>query len=222
MSFLESAGLFLLIATSLVGLLATLLGLPGQFLILLAALVYAAATGFATLGWKVLLLLVFLAAFAEALDFGLRAVGASRFGASRKGAWAAALGGVAGMFLFTPFLFGLGTVLEASSVVLPGSLPSKSFSSGESGPPCAPAWDLSPGRGRSSWQREHALVMIVVTLITFIHSGNHVETKIQDSGIRRGDHHRHPHCAVSAPSSCRPSSPSGSMKPTADRGTTSW
>jgi hypothetical protein len=113
LSFLESAGLFLLIATSLVGLLATLLGLPGQFLILLAALVYAAATGFATLGWKVLLLLVFLAAFAEALDFGLRAVGASRFGASRKGAWAAALGGVAGMFLFTPFLFGLGTVLGA-------------------------------------------------------------------------------------------------------------
>ncbi|HOI72754.1 MAG TPA: DUF456 domain-containing protein [Syntrophales bacterium] len=113
MSFLESAGIFLLIITFLVGLLATLLGLPGQFLILAAALVYAAATGFATLGWKVLLILVFLAALAEALDFGLRAVGAARFGASRKGAWAAILGSIAGMFLFTPFLFGLGTVLGA-------------------------------------------------------------------------------------------------------------
>ncbi|NPU83350.1 MAG: DUF456 domain-containing protein [Syntrophaceae bacterium] len=113
MSFLESAGLFLLIAVSLAGLLATLLGLPGQFLILAAALVYAAATGFATLGWKVLLVLVFLAALAEVLDFALRAAGAARFGASRKGAWAAALGSVAGMFLFTPFLFGLGTVLGA-------------------------------------------------------------------------------------------------------------
>ncbi len=113
MSFLESAGIFLLIITFLVGLLATLLGLPGPFLILAAAFVYAAATGFATLGWKVLLTLVFLAALAEALDFGLRAVGATRFGASRKGAWATVLGSIAGMLLFTPFLFGLGTVLGA-------------------------------------------------------------------------------------------------------------
>lgn len=111
MSFLESAGLFLFIGILLVGLLATLLGLPGQFLILAAALVYAVATGFATLSWKVLLLLAFLAALAEAFDFGLRAAGAARFGASRKGAWAAVAGAVAGMFLFTPFLFGLGTVL---------------------------------------------------------------------------------------------------------------
>jgi len=113
LSFLESAGLFLLIAVFLAGLLATLLGLPGQFLILAGAVVYSAATGFEAPGWKVLLLLAFLAALAEALDFGLRAVGAARFGASRKGAWAAVLGSVAGMFLFTPFLFGLGLVLGA-------------------------------------------------------------------------------------------------------------
>jgi hypothetical protein len=111
--FLESAGLFLLIVTFLAGLLAALLGLPGPFLILAASLVYAAATGFATLGWKVLLLLAALAALAEVLDFSLRAAGAARFGASRQGAWAAVLGSLAGMFLLTPFLFGLGTVLGA-------------------------------------------------------------------------------------------------------------
>jgi uncharacterized protein YqgC (DUF456 family) len=111
LSFLESAGLFFFIGTLLAGLLAALLGLPGQFLILAAVLVYAVATGFATLGWKVLLVLAVLAALAEGLDFGLRAAGAAGFGASRQGAWAAVLGGIAGMFLFTPFLFGLGTVL---------------------------------------------------------------------------------------------------------------
>lgn len=95
------------------GFLSTLFGLPGTVVIFGDVLVYAVATGFAKVGFKVLLILAILMIIAEAIEFSLGIWGAARFGASKKALWASVIGGIIGAALLTPYLIGLGTLIGA-------------------------------------------------------------------------------------------------------------
>jgi len=107
----EMAGLTVFILVLFLGIFLSVLGLPGTVLIVFDVVAYALATGFAQIGFKVILLMAAMALVAELLDFGLGMAGAVRFGASRGGAWAAVIGSLAGAILLTPFFLGLGALI---------------------------------------------------------------------------------------------------------------
>ena len=111
MSPLEAAGLTVFILFLFAGIFVTVFGLPGTVIILIDVILYALVTGFGPIGFKVILILMVIAVVAEMLDFGLGMIGAARFGASRKGIWAALFGSLIGVVLATPFFLGIGTLL---------------------------------------------------------------------------------------------------------------
>ena len=93
------------------GIFLTVFGLPGTVLILLDVVGYAFLTGFAQIGFKVILILLAMTIVAELLDLGLGMAGAVRFGSSRAGMWAALIGSFAGAVILTPFFLGLGVLM---------------------------------------------------------------------------------------------------------------
>jgi uncharacterized protein len=113
LSPIETAGLTLFIVVLFLGLFSIIFGLPGAIIILLDVVVYSIVTRFDTIGLKVLLVLLLLAAAAEALEFFLGMTIALRFGLSMKGLWASIIGGIVGAMAMTPFFFGLGAALGA-------------------------------------------------------------------------------------------------------------
>lgn len=100
----------LLVAACLAGVLVTPVALPGTLIILVAAGLYAWATGFATLGWPVLVTLAAIAALAEAAEWLTGAVGARRAGGSRRAAWLAIAGAFVGGLLGAGIGFGAGAI----------------------------------------------------------------------------------------------------------------
>jgi hypothetical protein len=108
---LATAALTVFILVLMIGLFITVFGLPGSLLIFLAALFYAVATGFSPLGFQTILALLLLAFFAEGLEFLLGMWGAHHAAASRRGLAAAGVGGVVGMMVLTPWLYGPGALI---------------------------------------------------------------------------------------------------------------
>lgn len=100
----------LLLAACVAGVLVTPLALPGTWLIVVAALVFGWATDFQTLGWPTLATLAVIAAAAEVVEFLTGAVGARRYGGSRRAAWLAIAGGLVGGIAGASLGFGLGAV----------------------------------------------------------------------------------------------------------------
>ena len=105
-------------------------GLPGTTVILIAALVWAFATGFEEITWGMLLTLALLAALGEVSDYFFGILGARRFGSSRKGIAFSLIGGVLGAMLGAPFLFGLGAVLGAFAGAFLGAVAIELFTYG--------------------------------------------------------------------------------------------
>jgi len=104
----------LLLALVCVGALGSLLfGLPGTFLIVGAALVYAWATGFASVQWATIGWLALLAVVGEGLEFIAGVAGAAGERPSRRVTIWILLGGFVGALVGTPFLFGIGSLLGA-------------------------------------------------------------------------------------------------------------
>lgn len=106
----DAAAYALLLLACLAGVLVTPAALPGTLIILVAAVLFAWATGFATLGWPTLVTLLVVAAAAEAAEWVTGAAGARRYGGSRRAAWLAILGGFVGGVLGAPFGLGLGAI----------------------------------------------------------------------------------------------------------------
>ena len=111
MSPFEIAGLTVFILVLFLGIFSTVFGLPGTVLILIDIVAYALLTGFAQIGFKLILILVVMAVVAELLDFGLGMAGAVRFGTSRWGMWAALFGSLAGAAILTPYFLGPGAMI---------------------------------------------------------------------------------------------------------------
>lgn len=100
----------LLIIFLLFGLAAIPLGLPGTFVILAAAFLYALVTGFAKITWGTLAILLVAALLAEAVEAVAGVIGARRYGSGTLGVVLSVVGGIAGAVIGAPILFGLGSI----------------------------------------------------------------------------------------------------------------
>jgi uncharacterized protein len=92
-------GLLVYIATLLVGWLLTVVGLPGNWLIVAAAAVFAfigPSDGRWAISWQVVAALVILATLAELIELAAGALGVSRAGGSRRAAALALVGSIVG------------------------------------------------------------------------------------------------------------------------------
>lgn len=92
----------LVAAACLVGLVLIPVGLPGLWLIVGVTLLYSPLTTMVRFGWGTVALVVALALVAEGLEWALGGRYARRYGAGRRGAWGALLGGFAGAVVGVP------------------------------------------------------------------------------------------------------------------------
>jgi len=118
---LHFLGLAALAIVCAAGLASLLFGLPGTFVILAAALVYAWATDFAVVQWATLLWMGGLALLAEGIEFFAAARAPAGARPSRRVAIAAIVGAVIGGLVGTPFLFGIGSLLGAFAGAFAGA-----------------------------------------------------------------------------------------------------
>jgi len=110
LSPIETAGMTVFILILFAGTFSVIFSLPGTVLIVADVIIYSWVTGFEKIGFKIIIILVFISLLAESLDFLLGASGARRFSPSKKGVIAAILGGIAGSVILTPLLMGAGTI----------------------------------------------------------------------------------------------------------------
>lgn len=102
---------FLVMALALVS---HLIGLPGNWVILAEALVFALVTHFDKgIGWYDLLALALMAGAGELAEFLLTAYGAQKYGASKKAVAGALVGGLAGAIIVNSFLPLIGAIIGA-------------------------------------------------------------------------------------------------------------
>lgn len=129
-------GPILLLVLMGLSLLATIVGLPGVIVILLLAVIYGWATGFAVLTWQTLLILAGITLVAETVDQLFQVWGARRGGASFKGILGSVAGGIAGALLLNTLFPILGGVVGAFAGAYAGAL-------------------LVERRVQGDWQRAH-------------------------------------------------------------------
>lgn len=108
MSSLAQAGFAFFILVLFIGIYLSLFGLPGALLVFINVLIYALATGFTTVGWKVLLFLFIFSVLAEGIDILLGMTKAHNAPLMASSFLSAAIGGVLGMIILTPFFWGPG------------------------------------------------------------------------------------------------------------------
>jgi len=120
-TLLSLLGIFLLLAVCVAALFSLMFGLPGTFVIVLAAFVYAWATAFTTVGWSTIAWLFVLACVGEGIELFAGAAGAAGERPSRRVSGAALLGGFVGGLIGTPLLFGIGSLLGALAGAFAGA-----------------------------------------------------------------------------------------------------
>lgn len=109
MSALAVAGFTVFILIMFVGIYMSLFGLPGTVVIFANVLAYAALNGFDRIGFKVLLFLLIFSIIGEMIDFLMGITDSLAPLPSKKLFVVSAASAIAGSFILTPFLFGLGT-----------------------------------------------------------------------------------------------------------------
>jgi hypothetical protein len=123
-SVVHALGVVLLFGACLIAIISLVLGFPGTFVILGAAVVYAWATDFAAVRWSTIGWLTILAVAGEAIEFLASGVGAAAadVGPPSRRVWISALtGGFIGGLVGTPFLFGVGALLGALAGAFAGA-----------------------------------------------------------------------------------------------------
>jgi hypothetical protein len=106
-------GLVVLFAFCLLAVLSLVFGLPGTFLIVASALVYAWATDFAVVQWSTIGWLSLLAVIGEGVELAASTVGAAGKRPSRRVTVLVLTGGFIGGIVGTPFLLGIGSLIGA-------------------------------------------------------------------------------------------------------------
>ncbi len=97
-------------------------GLPGGWIALGAILVYALATRFASVDWKVLVVMAAIAVLGEIVESLLGIVYVSRKGATKWGVLGAFIGGIAGAILGTAIFPVIGSVIFAFAGAFGGAV----------------------------------------------------------------------------------------------------
>ncbi len=113
MSALEIIGVVLLFLVMLGAIGVIIFGLPGTWIILLSALVFAIFTDFVHITFWVIVLLLIMAATAEGIELLAVMYGAKRFGASRRATIAAVVGAIMGAILLSPLMLVIGALIGA-------------------------------------------------------------------------------------------------------------
>jgi len=124
-NLLSGVGLLLKIIFSLVifgAVFLSLLGLPGNFLVLILAAAFFLVTGSLVPHLPFLLLLLIMAGLGELVEFGGGAWAARRYEVPRPVFIASIIGGIVGAFLGAPFFFGLGALVFSLAGVYCGAL----------------------------------------------------------------------------------------------------
>ncbi len=107
-------GFFFFFLVMALSLMIVVVGLPGTWIILAEALVYALITGFDKgIGWLDLIILLVLAGAGELLEFILTARGAQKYGASNRVTIGAILGGIVGALLVNAVFPVIGALIGA-------------------------------------------------------------------------------------------------------------
>lgn len=106
----------------LIGLALNLVGLFGNWVILVAIAAVWTATGFAHFGPWTLLILLALAAVGEVLEMLAAGYGASRFGGGKGAALASLAGCIAGAIFATPWFPLIGTLVGAIAGAFLGAM----------------------------------------------------------------------------------------------------
>jgi hypothetical protein len=106
-------GIFLLLIGCFAALFSLVIGLPGTFIIVAIALLYAWATDFATVQWSTLGWLTLMAVIGEGIEFAAGAAAAAGTRPSRRVTVGALAGALIGGIVGTPLLFGVGSLLGA-------------------------------------------------------------------------------------------------------------
>src|SRR6185295_16341719 len=95
------AAYVLLLLVMLAGMFITLMGLPGLWVMIAAAILYAWYTAGHHIGLWTIVTLFVLAAVAEAIEFLSASAGAKKAGGSPRAAWGALIGGLLGALILT-------------------------------------------------------------------------------------------------------------------------
>jgi hypothetical protein len=114
-------GLVLLFVGCLAALLSLVVGLPGTFIIVGMALLYAWLTDFTTVQWSTLGWLTMLALIAEGIEFASGGAGAAGARPSRRVTLSALAGALIGGIVGPPLLFGIGSLLGALAGAFAGA-----------------------------------------------------------------------------------------------------
>ena len=112
-SILTWAGTLLFILVLGIGFFSISFGIPGTWIILLDAFLYAWMTHFSTLSFQVLIVLTLLAVSGEALELFLSIKGVKKAKPSRGVILVSFFSGIALAIVMAPLFFGLGAILGA-------------------------------------------------------------------------------------------------------------
>ncbi len=96
-----------------IGIAATIFGIPGTFIIATAALLYSLLTDFSGISWVLIFLLFAISILLEFLEFSLSGYMTNRFGGSKLSIVGAILGGLIGAIWGTTILPIIGTLIGA-------------------------------------------------------------------------------------------------------------
>jgi uncharacterized protein len=143
---LHILGILVLGLVCLVALASLMFGLPGTFLIVVAALVYASVTGFAAVHWATIAWLLLLALLGEGIEFVAGAAGAAGDRPSRRVTLSVLAGGFAGGIVGAPFLFGVGSLLGALLGAFVSAVLAVASEGGDAGSALATGWAAMRGR----------------------------------------------------------------------------
>ena len=139
----------LLVLLLLACLFLTLLGMPGNWLMVAVTAVYASfvpAQSPAALGWKTVLVLLLLAALGEVVELLAGAMGTARAGGSRRGAVLALVGslagGLLGMFVGLPIPL-VGPILAAVLFAAVGAMTGAILGELHSGRDVSASWRIA-------------------------------------------------------------------------------
>jgi len=159
----------LLLGLVCLGALASLIfGLPGTFVIVGAAMVYAWATGFAAVHWSTIAWLALLAILGEGIEFLAGAAGATRERPSRRVTIWTLLAGFIGGIIGTPFMFGIGSLVGALVGAFVGASLAVASEGGSTGSALATGWAALRGRLLGFILKTAMAVLMLVVLATAI------------------------------------------------------
>lgn len=107
---------------SLAGLVSLIFGLPGNFVILGASLLFGWYGGFQEITVKIIIILIVLALAGELIEFLLGIAGSKKYESSNRAIVGSIIFGIIGAVLGAPFFFGIGAVVGALAGAFAGAI----------------------------------------------------------------------------------------------------